>query len=193
MIYKRGRPCWYRFKWTIVADGTRENYLIQRSARTGNKLKAREVEEEHRRALRLGQVHPKSSWPPLKPPVVPTIRDFSDQFLYSRLHTKPGTARFYNACVTNLLRFSPIADCSLASVRDELAGKYVRWRQAFPNPPSIQRINGELRTLRRILNLAHDWGITENSPAIHELPGASVRSQVVSFEDGSASRMRLSI
>jgi hypothetical protein len=28
-----------------------------------------------------------------------------------------------------------------------------------------------------------DWAITENSPAIHELPGASGRSHVVSFED----------
>ena len=185
MIYKRGHKCWYRFKWTVkLPDGTRENHLIQRSSRTGNKQKAREVEEEHRRALRLGQVHPSDPWPPVRPPAVPTIRVFSDQFLaYARIHTKPGTSRFYKACVANLLRFSPLADCCLNSVRGELASKYVRWRQAFLKPPSVQRINGELRTLRRMLNLAHDWAITENSPAIHELPGASGRDHVVSFED----------
>jgi integrase len=112
------------------------------------------------------------------------VRDFSIRFLdYSRHHTEPGTARFYSSCVQNLVRFSPLADCRLNQVRDELAGKYVTWRQAFPKPPSIARVNGELRTLRRIVNLAHDWGVIENSPSVHELPGASGRDYVVSFED----------
>ena len=186
MIYKRGRQAWYRFKWTVrFPDGTKENFLIQRSAHTSNKQKAREVEEEHRRALRLGQVHPRDPWPPLKPQEAPTVKEFSAKFLqYSRLHTKPGTARFYDACTENLLKFSPLASCRLNQVRGELAGKYAAWRQGFPEkPPSIQRINGELRTLRRMLNLAHDWAAIDNVPAVHELPGATGRDTIVSFED----------
>jgi integrase len=134
--------------------------------------------------LRLGQIHPRDPWPPSKPAEAPTIRDFSIRFLdYSRQHTKVGTARFYGACMKNLLEFSPVAHCKLSAVRDELAGKYASWRLAFPKRPSIQRINGELRTLRRIVNLAHEWGIIANSPSIHELPGAKGRDYVVGFED----------
>jgi site-specific recombinase XerD len=195
MIYKRGQQAWYRFKWTVKhADGTRENFLIQRSAHTSSKLKAREVEEEHRRALRLGQVHPKDSWPPLKPAEAPTVREFSARFLkHSGLHTKPGTARFYSACVDNLLRYSPLAECRLSNVNGELANRYAMWRQAFPeSPPSIERVNGELRTLRRMLYLALDWQVIDKTPSIHELPGAKNRDYVVSFEDEAKYLMQAS-
>jgi hypothetical protein len=64
MICKRGKTYWYNFRWTIRnADGTNESFRIVKSAKTQNKNDAKDAEDEHRRALRLGQIHPKDPWP----------------------------------------------------------------------------------------------------------------------------------
>jgi len=106
MTYKRGATYWYKFRWTIkLQDGTRENYLIRKSAKTGSVKKAREVEEEHRRALRLGQIHPADPWPKQEPkaPEIPSLREFSKQFLaFVEVQKKPGTARFYQTGVKGM-------------------------------------------------------------------------------------------
>jgi hypothetical protein len=67
MIYKRGQTFWYKFNWSIrQRDGTSKSFLVRRSARTKIATEAEEVEHEHRRAIRLGEVHPLDPWP--KPP-----------------------------------------------------------------------------------------------------------------------------
>src|SRR6266487_4670726 len=84
MIYKRGAVYWYKFRWTVKRqEVASENYRIRKSARTSTLKRAREVEEEHRRALRLGLVDPAEPWPKLKPqvPQIPTLREFTRQFL----------------------------------------------------------------------------------------------------------------
>jgi hypothetical protein len=59
MIYKRGKTYWYNFRWSLRnADGTTENFRIVKSARTQNKQDAKDAADEHRRALRLGEIHP---------------------------------------------------------------------------------------------------------------------------------------
>jgi hypothetical protein len=59
MIYPRGQTYWYKFTWSIkLRDGSSRSFLIRRSARTKVAIEAEEVEHEHRRALRLGEVHP---------------------------------------------------------------------------------------------------------------------------------------
>ncbi len=44
-------------------------------------------------------------------------------------------------------------------------------------------VNGDLRTLRRILHLAVEWGKLDRVPAIHELPQAKGRDRVLSFAE----------
>ncbi len=51
---------------------------------------------------------------------------------------------------------------------------------------SVVTVNGDLRTLRRILHLAVEWGRLPNAPAIHELPQSKGRERVVSFEEDTA-------
>ena len=59
MIYKRGQSYWYKFAWSIrQRDGISESFLVRRLARTQVATEADEVEHEHRRAIRLGEVHP---------------------------------------------------------------------------------------------------------------------------------------
>lgn len=187
MLYRRGGVYWYKFHWTIKhADGTRENFLIRKSARSGNKKKASEVEDEHRRALRLGQIHPADLWPAPKPqaPQVPTVREFTKQFLsFVEVQKKAGTKRFYGICANRVLKFAPLADAMLTDVTGELISKYSHWRRSTSAEESILTVNGELRTLRRMLRLAHEWGLIPQAPTIHELPGGKGRERVISFAE----------
>jgi integrase len=187
MTYKRGGVYWYKFRWTLkLQDGTKEGYLVRKSARTSNVKRAREAEEEHRRALRLGLVHPADPWPKAKPqtPKVPTLREFTKQFLaFVDVQKKSGTARFYKVCANRLLCFSALADALLPEITGEAVSKYANWRRSTSPEDSVLTVNGELRTLRRMLNLAQEWGLIAQSPNIHELPGGKGRERVISFAE----------
>jgi len=187
MIYKRGGQCWYKFRWTVKKDDrSSESYLLRRSAKTGSRKRAREVEEEHRRALRLGLFHPADPWPSPIPqaPKVPTVREFTEQFLdYVDVQTKAGTQRFYKRCTDRVLTFAPLANALLSEVTGELISKYAQWRRTMNEEGSILTVNGELRTLRRILKLASEWGLVTQRVTVHELPGGKGRERVLSFAE----------
>jgi hypothetical protein len=90
MIYKRGQTYWYKFTWTVKqAGGISQSFLIRRSARTKMQAEAEEVEHEHRRAIRLGEVHPLDPWPKLPNPVAPLLNEFALRFLeFARMNVK---------------------------------------------------------------------------------------------------------
>src|SRR5581483_11831700 len=186
-LYKRGGQYWYKFRWTIkVKDGLSENYLIRKSARTANRKRAGEVEDEHRRALILGLTQPTDVWPKAEPEgvKVPTLRVFGEQFVeYVRVHKKAGTVRFYRIAKDRMLKFSPLADALLSDITGELVSKYVNWRRSTASSESILTVNGDLRTLRRMLKLAREWGLIQQTPTIHELPGGKGRERVISFAE----------
>ena len=49
---------------------------------------------------------------------------------------------------------------------------------------SIVTVNGDLRTLRRVLKVAMDWDrLSRDAPAIHELPQPKGRDRVLSFKE----------
>jgi hypothetical protein len=94
VIYRRGKAYWYNFRWTIKnPDGTKESFRIVKSARAKNRDDAKDAEDEHRRALRLGQIHPRDPWPQ------PTTMD---RFSLARLmgHSSPAVAARYYVHVT---------------------------------------------------------------------------------------------
>jgi hypothetical protein len=75
MIFRRRNTYWYKFNWTIKqSDGSSRPFLIRRSARTKVSIEAEEVEREHRRALRLGEIHPLDTWPKPPNPDAPVLR-----------------------------------------------------------------------------------------------------------------------
>jgi len=184
MIYKRGKAYWYNFRWTITsADGTKESFRIVKSARAKNRDDAKDAEDEHRRALRLGQIHPRDPWPQPTTSAPPIFRAFSKEFLqYAKTHTKPGTVTFYEGCLDRLLTFAAIADAPLNAITGEQASRYARHREEVAKN-SIVTVNGDLRTLRRILKIAVDWGRLDHAPAIHELPQPKGRERVLSFKE----------
>jgi integrase len=189
-LYKRGSTYWYKFKWTVKSEPLEtRNYIVRLSTRTANKKRAREVEEEHRRALRLGMTHPADPWPKPQPkaPDVPTLREFTKQFMsFVQVQKKQGTATFYEVCSNRIMRFSPLADALLPEVTGEQVSKYAQWRRNTCPDESVLTVNGELRTLRRMLNLAQEWGLLAQAPVIHELPGGKGRERVISFVEEAA-------
>jgi integrase len=184
VIYKRGKTYWYNFRWTITnADGTKESFRIVKSARANNREDAKDAEDEHRRALRLGQIHPRDPWPQPTTSGPPIFRAFATEFLqYAKTHTKPGTVKFYEDCLERLLTFAAVADTPLDSITGDLAGRYARHRGEVAKN-SVVTINGDLRTLRRVLKIAVDWGRLSHAPTIHELPQPTGRDRVLSFKE----------
>jgi len=158
VIYKRGKAYWYNFRWTITnAEGTKESFRIVKSARAKNRDDAKDAEDEHRRALRLGQIHPRDPWPQPAASAPPIFRVFSKEFLqYARTHTKPGTVTFYEGCLDRLLTFAAIADAPIDAITGEQASRYARHRGEVAKN-SIVTVNGDLRTLRRVLKVAVEW------------------------------------
>jgi integrase len=184
MVYKRGRSLWYKFRWSIKQeDGTKEDFMIRRPARVRNRNDAKDVEREHRRALSLGQVHPNDPWPKPAASAPPLFRVFAKEFLqYAKTHTKPGTHTFYDVSLNRLLTFAAIADAPLDTITGETVSRYARHRQEVAEN-SVITVNGDLRTLRRVLHIAVEWGRLQHIPTIHELPQPKGRDRVVSFEE----------
>jgi integrase len=184
MLYRRNRTWWYNFRWSIKqADGTVESFRIRQSAKTQNRNAAKDVEEGHRRALRLGEIHPNDPWPKLTTSAPPVFKAFAKEFLqYAKTHTKPGTHTFYSVCLDRLLTFAAIADAPLDAITGETVSRYARHRQEVPEN-AVVTVNGDLRTLRRILHLAVEWGRLGHTPTIHELPQSKGRDRVLSFAE----------
>ena len=184
MIYKRGKTYWYNFRWTIKnANGMNESFRIVKSAKAQNRADAKEVEDEHRRALRLGEIRPNDLWPKPTASSPPVFRSFAKEFLqYAKTHTKPGTHTFYEGSLGRLFTFAAIADAPLSAITGDLASRYARHRQEVAKN-SVVTVNGDLRTLRRILHLAVEWGRLEHTGSVHELPQPQGRTRVVSFKE----------
>src|ERR1051325_4785797 len=183
MSYKRGQTYWYKFTWSIrQRDGTSKSFLVRRSARTKIQTEAEEVEHEHRRAIRLGEIHPLDSWP--KPPAAeaPILRDFTTRFLeYARLHVKESSFEFYAGAVARLLAFSELANAQISKINSEVVSRFAGSRKAAG--VSVSAINGDLRTLRRMLRLAFEWEVIPRAPVVHALPGERTRDRVITFEE----------
>ena len=112
------------------------------------------------------------------------MREFTDQFLaYVAVQKKSGTARFYKVCANRILRFPALAEAPLSEITGESVSRYAHWRRTTCPGNSVLTMNGELRTLRRMLNLAQEWGLISQTASIHELPGGKGRDRVISFAE----------
>jgi integrase len=184
MIYKRGNALWYKFRFAIKnKNGDKENFIIRRPAKVRNRKDAKDVEREHRRALSLGRLHPRDPWPQPIASASPTFRSFSKEFLkFAKTSTKAGTGTFYEVCLCRLLTFASIADARLDAITSEVVSRYSRHRLEVAEN-SVVTVNGDIRTLRRILNVAMEWGRIHHAPVIHELPQPKGRERVLNFEE----------
>jgi integrase len=174
-IYKRGGTYSYEFQF----NGER----IQRSARTGNKEAARQIEAAHRVRLAKGEAGINER-PPAK-----TFKEFAPEFLKAietLCKDKPRTIAFYNERMRRLLDFPELTKCRLDKIDEELVEKLKnqRTRQVsrLGRPLSVASINRELATLRRLLRLAQEWKLIDRLPRIRLFRGETNREFVLSYQ-----------
>lgn len=184
VLYKRGLVYWYNFRWSIkLPDGGIELYRIRQTARTHNKKEAGEAENEHKRALRLGEIHPNDPWPRPEAKAIPTLRAFSGEFIeHTRTIRKVGTLVFYRTCLDRLLNVAVIADAPLDTITSDLVARYARYRRETAKSSAVT-VNADVRTLRRMLHLAAEWGRIPFAPIVHELPQGKGRDRVLSSDE----------
>ena len=189
MIYKRGcnkkgpndtcskcgerRACgvyWYKFMW--------QGRPVRESTKQRNDKVARQIESAHRTSLAKGEVGIREKQPS------PTLAEFlkKDFLPYAKTKhaEKPNTLRYYADGVKGLSD-STIAKTPLDQISDQHAQQYAKQRAGL----SASGINRGLRTLRRALNLAFQWGQVEKPVKIALAAGERQRDRVLLDEEES--------
>jgi integrase len=163
-IFKRGRVYWYHF----IFNGEH----VQESTKQGNPRVARQIEAAHRTALAKGEVGIREK------KQAPKLSEFIEKdflpFVKAHFETKPKTAQYYGYGVA-LIAGSDLWDLKLDEITSQHAGGFIA-RKAKLSPSTI---NCGLRTLRRALNLAEEWGKLARSPKISLARGERQRERVL--------------
>jgi integrase len=163
-IYRRGRTYWYRFMW--------HGELIRESTKQGNDKVARKMEAAHRTRLAEGLVGIRERKP------APVLRNYLEDDFQPYVETKhaekPGTVEYYKDGVKMLLK-SGLASQRLDQINDQGAQQFA----ARLSHLSASRINCGLRTLRRALNLAVEWGKLQTPAKIKLAQGERMRDRVL--------------
>ena len=163
-IFKRGRVYWYHF----IFGGKH----IQESTKQGNPRIARQMEAAHKTALAKGVVGFRER---RRVSLDEFITDEFLPFVESKFKAaKPRTLRYYQYGAKTL-RESDFANLNLAEITDQHAGHYAAKRSNL----SPSTVNCGLRTLRRALSLAYQWGKLDRMPKITMAKGEKQRERVL--------------
>jgi len=167
-IYKRGGVYWYKFMWNAKR--------VRESTKQGNDKVARQMEAAHRTALAKGEVGIREK------KTTPTLKEFlKQQFLKyaeTRHSSKPLTLRYYSQGIEMLTR-SCLGPLKLDELTDQHAQQFARQFSRL----SPSGINRGLRTLRRALNLAYQWGKLERPVRVTLATGERERDRVLTLEE----------
>jgi integrase len=172
MIYKRGKIYWYKFVW--------RGELVRESTKQGNDKVARQMESAHRTSLAKGEVGIR------EPKQIPTLKQFCAERVepWAKSTFETTCAKnwtWYRTGIRALTGYRPLADASLDAITGELASNFASYR--LNKGMQVSTANNSLRVLRRILNLAVEWGVLAASPKIKVLPGERRRERVVTPEE----------
>lgn len=170
MIYKSPTSRYYmvRFMW-------RGKYIRKSSRSTSRKL-ALAVEAKLRAELARGE------WGILERRPAPVLRYFLKKdflsFIQSKSSTEPKTRGGYEYGAKKLLG-SDMAGLRLDEITDQQAAQYAARHAEF----SPSTINCVLRTLRRALRLAEEWGQLQRASKITLVKGERQRERVLTDEE----------
>ena len=167
-IYKRNNTCWYKFMW--------KGDMVRESTRQGNRNVARQMEAAHRASLAKGEVGIREK--KAAPQLSHFLRNDFVPFVKTKHAAKSGTADYY-ADGANMVCKCDWASESLDKISDQHAQHFAAKYAAL----SASRINCGLRTLRRALNLAFEWGKLERPAKITLAKGERQRDTVLSDRD----------
>jgi len=191
MIYKRGcdkkgpnRTCskcgergscgvyWYKFMW--------QGRLIRESTKQGSGKVARNMESAHRTSLAKGEVGIR------EPKVIPTLKEFCASRVepWARSTFERTTRKswlWYRTGIRALTNYRALADARLDEITSELASGFAAHR--LREGMEVSTANNSLRVLRRILNLAVEWGVLTTAPKVKVLSGERRRERVITLEE----------
>jgi integrase len=163
-IFKRGNLYWYKFMWN--------GEMVRESTKQGNNQIARNMESAHRTQLANGLVGIREK------KQAPTLAEFLEKdFLpYVKTHfaSKPKTADYYNYGAA-LLNTADMGSLRIDAITSQNAVGFIAKKSKL----SPSTVNCGLRTLRRALNLADEWGKIERSPKLSLAKGERQRDRVV--------------
>lgn len=164
-IYKRSDTYWYKFMWN--------GQLIRESTKQGNDKVARQMEAAHKTSLAKGEVGIREKKP------VPTLAEFLKRdfipYVEARHKTKPGTLEYYRDGANMVLKCDWAGE-RLNQINDQHAQQFAA-KFAHLSP---SRINCGLRSLRRGLNLAFEWGKLDRPAKVTLAKGERQRDRVLS-------------
>lgn len=177
MIYKTSRSDGAGRRFYAVKFHFRGKVIHKRTRATSAR-DARAIEAQMRSELERG------NFGILKPRPMLTVREFLvghfRPFVRSKF-AKKSTLRYYADGVRGLLD-SDLAGLPLAEVTDQHAGQYAARRDHL----SPSTVNCGLRTLRRALHLAVDWGKLDRMPKLTLVKGERQRERVLTDAEISA-------
>jgi integrase len=171
-IFKRGKIYWYHF----LFNGEH----IQESTKQENRKVARDMEAAHRTSLAKGEVGIREKKP------VPTLERFCRDRVEPYAKAKyekpsPKTWLWYRFGVKTICSYEPLAGMYLDQITTEHILDFASHLQA--KEWEIASVNSALRAVRRVLNLAAEWGAIEKAPDLTLLRGERHREHVVSPQD----------
>ena len=173
MIYKpRGRRYYMlKFMW--------RGQTIRKSTRATSAKDARSIEAKLRSELA------RNNWGILTAKVAPTLAEFVRQEFLPHVRIKcapkPATVRYYETGVKSLLA-SDLGGLRINELTDQHAGQYAA-RHSNLSPSTV---NCGLRTLRRALYLAAEWGKLERRPKVTLAKGERQRERVLTDAEVNA-------
>jgi integrase len=209
MIYKRGKIYWYKFMWNgeLIRESTKQgNDKVARTLESAHRTrlaKQKDAREEARERLKCSEVllcaecerwfnadeaHREEShvfcggscsaaWTK-RHTRIPKLAQFFEQdfkpYVEAHFAAKPKTAEYY-AYGTALLLEAGMGELLLNEISSQHAAGYIA-KQSKRSPSTV---NCGLRTLRRALNLADEWGKIDRSPKIALAKGERQRERVV--------------
>lgn len=138
------------------------------------------MEAAHRASLAKGEVGIREK------KAIPVLQKFLETeflpFVRTTKAGKPNTVRFYENSVASLTAYSRLASLPLDQIRAEQIAGFIAHRQT--GKVQVATINRDLATLRRVFNLAVEWGkVTTILPRVRLLGGENHRERVLSFEE----------
>jgi integrase len=217
-IYKRGRVYWYKFMWNgeLIRESTKQGNdrkarQIEAAHRTRlvkkqdarqdaqDKLKCSEVliceecekwfdaNDAQRTGDRIFCSGACLAQSTKRRRRIPTLAEFLKQdftpYVQAHFASKPKTAEYY-VYGTTLLLEAGMGELLLSEINSQHGAGFIA-KQARLSPSTV---NCGLRTLRRSLNLADEWGKIDRAPKITLARGERQRERIVSVAEFLAYR-----
>lgn len=170
MVYKRGKYYWFKFQW--------KGQMMYFSTSQGDARVAANLESKKRIELaeNRGGIKKKVEPPTLRRYLHDNIIPWAE----AQFSGKPKTLKWYRNEAKVLCGYKPLADAKLDAIKGPLLTGFKSSR--LTQGRAIATVNSTIRALRAILNLAVEDELIDVPPKLRILPGANVRSWILSPE-----------